>query len=417
MPMPSVPFEAEKISYRWVVLAGVWLLYFSFGMIVAAMAPLVRPIAVALDLDNGDMGFVLGAWPLVYVAAAIPCGVLLDRFGPRRALLIGVTVIAASGAVRVLATGHFSLFLAVAIFGLGGPIISVGAPKLVSLWFTARERGLAMGIYVTGSNLGAVAALSLTNSVIMPLVGQDWRMVMFCYAGFALCAGAVWFVISAHPASRAMERRIAAEPRRSQKKQFAELLHLPPVRIVLAMSVGIFFFNHGLNNWLPEILRTGGMAPAEAGYWASVPMAMGIVAALLIPKFATETRRLTILLALFLSAGVATLLLRAEAGPLLATGLVLQGTARGAMMAVAVLVLIESPGVGSRRAGLAGGMFFSAAEIGGVLGPLTIGYVSEATGSFSMPLALLTAVTVMLVLLQFRLRMASSQTQPTDGND
>ena len=159
------------------------------------------------------------------------------------------------------------------------------------------------------------------------------------------------------------------------------------------------------------------MAPAEAGYWASVPMAMGIVAALLIPKFATETRRLTILLALFLSAGVATLLLRAEAGPLLATGLVLQGTARGAMMAVAVLVLIESPGVGSRRAGLAGGMFFSAAEIGGVLGPLTIGYVSEATGSFSMPLALLTAVTVMLVLLQFRLRMASSQTQPTDGND
>ena len=101
MPMPSVPFEAEKISYRWVVLAGVWLLYFSFGMIVAAMAPLVRPIAVALDLDNGDMGFVLGAWPLVYVAAAIPCGVLLDRFGPRRALLIGVTVIAASGAVRI----------------------------------------------------------------------------------------------------------------------------------------------------------------------------------------------------------------------------------------------------------------------------------------------------------------------------
>jgi cyanate permease len=414
--MPSAPLEAEKNSYRWAILAGMWLLYFSFGVIVAAMAPLVHPIADTLGLDNADMGFVLSAWPLVYVAAAIPCGVLLDRLGPRRALLIGVAVIAASGAARGLATGHFSLFLAVAIFGLGGPIISVGAPKLVSLWFDKRERGLAMGIYVTGSNLGAVAALSLTNSAMMPLFGQDWRMVLFCYAGFALCAGAVWFAIGAHPASRAMERRIAAEPRRSQIKQFAALLRLPPVRIVLVMSVGIFFFNHGLNNWLPEILRSGGMTPAEAGYWASVPMAMGIVAALLIPKFATDTRRLAILLALFLAAGAATLLLRAEAGPLLAAGLTLQGIARGAMMAVAVLVLIESAGVGSRSAGLAGGMFFSAAEIGGVLGPLTIGYVSEATGGFSVPLALLTAVTALLVLLHFRLRAATRRMQHADGD-
>ncbi len=408
--MQTVPFEAETNSYRWAVLAGVWLLYFSFGVIVASTAPLVRPIVIALDFDNAGMGMVLGAWPLVYVAAAIPCGVILDRLGPRTALLLGVGIIAASCAARGLATSQFRLLLAVAIFGLGGPIISIGAPKLVSLWFDARERGLAMGIYVTGSNLGAVAALSLTNGVMMPLVGQDWRIVLFCYAGFAVGAGAVWLAISMHPASRAMERRIAAEPRRSQLKQFAILMRLPVVRIVLLMSIGIFFFNHGLNNWLPEILRAGGMAPARAGYWASIPMAVGIVGALLIPRLATEARRLAILLALFLAAGAATLLLRAEAGPLLATGLILQGTARGAMMAVAVLVLIEASGIGPRNMGLAGGMFFSAAEIGGVLGPLTIGFVSEATGGFSIPLALLTAVTAVLVLLLFWLRAASRAT-------
>jgi CP family cyanate transporter-like MFS transporter len=405
--MSTTLIEAGTSSYRWAVLGGMWLLYFSFGMIVASMAPLIRPIAVALGLDNGDMGFVLGAWPLVYIAMAIPCGVLLDRLGPRRALMIGVAIISASAAARGLASGHLSLLLAVAVFGLGGPIISVGAPKLVSLWFPARERGLAMGIYVTGSNLGAVAALSLTNSVLMPWAGQDWRLVLFCYAGFALCAGAVWFAVSAHPESRAMERRIAAEPRRSQLKQFATLMRIPVVRIVLLMSVGIFFFNHGLNNWLPEILRTGGMAPAAAGFWASVPMAVGIVAALLIPRYATGSRRLNVLLALFLSAGAATLMLRADAGPLLAIGLTLQGIARGAMMAVAVLVLIESAGVGKRDAGLAGGMFFSAAEIGGVLGPLTIGYVSEATGGFSIPLGLLTAITVGLATLHFWLRAAA----------
>ncbi|MBT5108970.1 MAG: MFS transporter [Rhodospirillaceae bacterium] len=409
--MSSAPIEAETTPYRWIILFGVWLLYFSFGVIAASMAPLVRPVIVALDLDNARMGVVLGAWPLVYVAAAIPCGAFLDKLGPRKALLFGVAIIAASGAARGLATSEFKLILAVAIFGLGGPVISIGAPKLVSLWFAERERGMAMGIYITGSNLGAVAALSLTNGVMMPLLGQDWRLVLFCYAGFALAAGAVWFAISAHPASRAMERRLAKEPQRPQIEQFVSLMRLPVVRIVLVMSVGIFFFNHGLNNWLPEILRTNGMAPAQAGYWASIPTGVGIVGALLIPRLAAEPRRLKILLALFMGAGVATLLLRAEAGPLLAAGLALQGIARGAMMAVAVLVLMESSGVESGNVGLAGGMFFSAAEIGGVLGPLTIGFVAEATGGFSTPLALLTVVAGALILLLFWLRMALRDTK------
>jgi MFS transporter, CP family, cyanate transporter len=402
--MQSAPFEAETNPYRWVILAGVWLLYFSFGVITASMAPLVRPIIDALSLDNARMGVVLGAWPLVYVAAAIPCGAFLDKIGPRKALFVGMGIIAASGAARGLSTSELKLIIAVAIFGFGGPIISIGAPKLVNLWFTGRDRGMAMGIYVTGSNLGAVAALSLTNGVMMPLLGQDWRLVLFCYSGFAVAAGAVWFLISAHPASQAMERRIAAEPRRPQREQFRDLLQLPAVRIVLMMSVGIFFFNHGLNNWLPEILRTGGMAPDEAGYWASIPTAVGIIGALLIPRLATEPRRLKILFGLFVAAGAATLLMRAGGGPLLALGLALQGLARGAMMAVTVLVLMESAGIRSANVGLAGGMFFSAAEIGGVLGPLTIGFVSEATGGFSTPLAMLTGVTVALIVLLYWLR-------------
>ena len=41
----------------------------------------------------------------------------------------------------------------------------------------------------------------------------------------------------------------------------ADLMRARAVRIVLLMSVGVFFFNHGLNNWLPEILRSRGMAP------------------------------------------------------------------------------------------------------------------------------------------------------------
>ncbi len=394
----------SRQGHRWVMLGGVWLLYFSFGLTVAALAPLVRVIVDELGISHGAMGSVLGAWPLVYIAAAIPCGALLDRMGPRRALAVAAVIIALSGALRGLADGYVGLFLAVAVFGLGGPLVSVGAPKVISLWFEGKERGLAMGVYITGMALGSITALSLTNSVMMPLVAGDWRSVLLLYAGVALFAGAAWLALSSHPASRAVERALAGEVRRPQREVFAELVRLPAVRIVLFMSICIFFLNHGLNNWLPEILRHRGLTAAEAGYWAAVPTAVGILGALVIPRLATPPRRLWILLLLFLAAGGATLLLHAPAGPGLAIALVLQGVARGSMMTLAILVLVEIPEVGARYAGSASGLFFSAAEVGGVLGPLTMGLTYDLTGGFSTSLILLTGVCVLLVLLLSRLR-------------
>lgn len=397
-------FAPAAHPYRWVMLAGVWLLYFCFGLIAAAMAPLVKPITEALDLSHSAMGGILGAWPLIYIASAIPCGALLDSVGARRSLFLAVVIIGLSGALRGLATGQLSLFLAVGVFGLGGPLLSVGAPKLITLWFEGKERGLAMGIYITGPALGGILALSLTNSVFMPLAGGDWRWVLFSYAGFALSCGLVWLAVSAHWTARAVERQAAAEPKRPQLQVFAELLRLRSVRIVLLISMGIFFFNHGLNNWLPEILRSGGMSAASAGYWASIPTAVGIAGALMIPRLAVPARRLAILFILLVCAGASALLLQSPAGPALAFGLALQGIARGSMMTIVVLILMETRGLAAQSRGLAGGLFFSSAEIGGVLGPLSVGFLFDATGGFSAALYLLTGVCAALVLLLARLQ-------------
>ena len=402
---PTEGFSPAAHPYRWVMLAGLWLVYFCFGMTVAALAPLVGTITGELGLSNAAMGSVLGAWPLVYIAAAIPCGAFLDRVGPRRALFLGALIIGLSGVMRGFATGHATLFVAVAIFGLGGPLVSVGAPKLISLWFEGKERGLAMGLYITGPALGGISALSLTNSVAMPLAGGDWRAVLLGYAAFVLAAGAVWLFVSSHPASREVERRLAAEPPRPQLAVFAELLRLPAVRLVLVMGVFTLFINHGLNNWLPQILRGHGMDAATAGYWASVPTAVGVFGALVIPRLAVPSRRLKILFSLMLTYAVASLLLQTTNEVTLGIGLVLQGIARGSITTVIVLSLVEMKDVGARSVGSASGLFFSAAEIGGVLGPLTMGVVSDLTGGFSAALYLLTAISIVLMLLLGRLRV------------
>jgi cyanate permease len=386
------------------MLAGVWLVYFCFGATAAAIAPLVSRITTELGLSHTQMGSILGAWQFVYIGAAIPCGALLDRLGARRALTLGAAVIAASGILRGLATDYLTLLLAVAAFGIGGPLVSVGAPKVISQWFTGRERGLAMGLYNVGQAIGTIGALLLTSSVGLALAGGNWRLVLIFYGVVALLAALGWAFISNHAASRALETRAAAEPRVPQTRVFIELLRVRALRTILFLALGTFFFGHALSNWLPEILRAGGMDIARAGMWASIPVVIGIAGALVFPRFAIPTRRMKLLAFLFTAQMLAPLLIDEGAGATLAIGLMLQGIARGSLSIIVVLVLMELREVDSQRMGAAAGMYFTAGEIGGVLGPLSIGTLYDLTGGFSAGLYCLALLCAWQLLMLARLR-------------
>lgn len=384
---------------RWFALAGVWLVYALFGMMTASVAPLLPEIRAELGAGNGQMGAILGAWPLTYVAAAIPCGILLDRVGPRIGLLAATVVIAISGLLRSVADGPTMMLLAVGVFGLGGPLISVGAPKLIASLFSGADRGMAMGIYVTGPSLGAIIMLSTANDVLVPLMG-DWRGVMVLLSAGALLSGAIWMAC----ASLARLPRVQVTPEPFDRRAVLRMVRQRDVVLVLLMAVGIFYVNHALNNWLPTILRSYGTDPARAGVLSAVPTLVGILAAITLPRFATDARRLPMLMAIVAGALVASLLLQLNAGPGLLAGLVLQGIARGTMNTIAVLILMELPSVPKDRVGIAGGVFFSAGEIGGVLGPLSFGLLRDATGAFVVPLASLTVICAVLMGLALAMR-------------
>ena len=151
------------------------------------------------------------------------------------------------------------------------------------------------------------------------------------------------------------------------------------------------------------------MSAAQAGMWAAIPTAVGIVGALLIPRYATPQRRMRVLAALFVIAGIATLALHSSDGDFVSIGLVAQGIARSAMMPIAVLLLMDSKEVGAKHMGAAGGLFFTSAEIGGVLGPLTIGIVAERSGGFSVPLYVLLFDCMLLLCVLWALRNFSGQ--------
>ena len=68
-------------------------------------------------------------------------------------------------------------------------------------------------------------------------------------------------------------------------------------------------------------------------------------------------------------------------------------------MTVAIMLLMETSGVPEKRLGLAGGLFFTSAEIGGVLGPVAFCTLAYWTGSFVVPLFVVTLAAVVVIAL------------------
>ncbi|MFU8818052.1 MAG: CynX/NimT family MFS transporter, partial [Pseudomonadales bacterium] len=346
---------------RWLILFGLWLAYAAFGVTAASLAPLVPVIQADLAMSHSAMGSVMGAWQLVYIFAAVPCGILLDRLGGRAALTVGILLVAASGFGRALATDYWALLLAVMVFGVGGPIISSGAPKIVAGIFQGSQRGLAMGIYMTGPTLGAIIALTLTHGVLLPWFDGSWRAVLSLWGAFAFMSALVWLGIAWFVGSAVdgFQQTPALEERVSSVTVIGELLGSPAVRLLLLMAVGAFLFNHGLNNWLPELLRSGGLSVVAAGYWSAFPLVVGIFGSLLIPRLATPPRRIQIIFALCVMAALVSVALQFNDPASLAVTLFLQGLVRSSLMTVLILTLMELPGIDERNRGVASGLFFS----------------------------------------------------------
>src|SRR3954465_15047583 len=72
-----------------------------------------------ITLGTADLGLLTSVYFLVFAAAQIPIGVLLDRFGPRRVQSVLLLVAAAGAGLFAMSAGLVSLSVARALIGLG----------------------------------------------------------------------------------------------------------------------------------------------------------------------------------------------------------------------------------------------------------------------------------------------------------
>ena len=393
----------ERSPARWLMLALVWLLYACFGLTQGSIPPLVGPVVEDLGMTYGQMGVVLGIWQLVYIGTSSPLGTLVDRWGVRRSMGLGLLLILLSLALRGLAVDFWTLLLAVALFGVGGPIISIGSPKVVALWFQGRERGLAAGAYTTGPIAGNAVAL-LTAAGVRTLTGT-WRGIAPVYGGFLLAVMAAWGLLAREAHASSDQPEESPTTRVPGRQVLWRLLGIGNVRTVLLLSVGAFLLNHGLGAWLPTVLQEGGMSLSEAGQWAAAGTAAGVAGLLMMPVLGRRGARVPALAALFAVTAASNVGLVTLGGPALIAAVLLSNVTRGPMMPLLMLVLMETPGVGAAFMGAAAGLFFATAEIGGFGGPFLLGVLRDATGALTSGVLALAGVAAAMALAVPLLRL------------
>src|SRR5437763_13132567 len=107
---------------------------------------------------NSDFAKVVIAFRLAYTIGQSVAGRFLDRAGTRRGLSIAVLWYSVAAILTSLATGLRSFCVFRFLLGAGEAANWPGATKVVSEWFPARERGLAVALFDSGSAVGAAIA-------------------------------------------------------------------------------------------------------------------------------------------------------------------------------------------------------------------------------------------------------------------
>ena len=139
------------------------------------------------------------------------------------------------------------------------------------------------------------------------------------------------------------------------------------------------------------------MTAEQAGRWMAAAMFPAIVGHLVLRYVARYGYRGPVLFVLLGLSAVTTGSLAFLTGPALVAALLFGTMVRLPTLQIITLVLMETKGVGAARIGLAAGLFFTVAEVGGFSGPLMLGIIRDATGSLEAGvIALAIAVGVLM---------------------
>lgn len=225
-------------------LSAVYLISQFLRNSVGVIAPdLEREFALSAE----SLSALSGVFFFSFALAQIPLGVIIDRYGPRAAML-GSLVLAAGGCVMfAMAEEVWALIAARVLMGLGCSSFFMGPLTIYARWFSPERFSTLTGIQLGLGTLGTlIATAPLAYSV--DLVG--WRGTFLLVAGLAVVIGAVAALVIRDDPPGAPMRVVAAVSLTSAIAGVAAVWKVPGVFRLLAMHcVGYSAFATLIGLW------------------------------------------------------------------------------------------------------------------------------------------------------------------------
>lgn len=167
-------------TYRWVILGVLWLTLLVSYFDRVAIAAALPFMAVDLGLTPSVMGLVSGALLLSYTLVQVPAGYLADRFGQRRIIAAAILWWTVFSVLTGAVTESVLALLAVRfLMGAGEGFHPPPPWRILANWFAPGRRALPLALMLTALTLGP----ALAPSIALPIVsGWGWRWVFFVTA-------------------------------------------------------------------------------------------------------------------------------------------------------------------------------------------------------------------------------------------
>ena len=155
-------------------IALLWLAGIDLRLTLLAVPPVIPLIHRDLHLNESGIAALSNLPVLVLAGSSVFGALLTTRLGARRAMVVGLWVIALASALRGFGPSIAMLFAATLVMGVGIAMIQPAFPSLARAWFGART-ALGTGIWANGLLCGEAISASLTIPFILPLVGGSWE--------------------------------------------------------------------------------------------------------------------------------------------------------------------------------------------------------------------------------------------------
>jgi MFS family permease len=334
-------------------------------MLFAALTPLLPHFAHSLHLSKTGAGALVGAYAAGALIGGLPGGAAAARLGPRRAVLVGLTLMGLASLGFAFANGFWELAAARLLQGCGSGFTWAGA----FAWLLAAAPRERRGELI-GSAMGAAVFGALFGPVIGAAAALAGRGVVFsALAGLAVVLGAWSFRIESVPPERPSTAAVARAVRDRVFVGGLALMALP------ALLFGV------LSTLAPLHLAAAGWGAAAIGAVWLVGAALEAGLSPLTGRFLDRRGAyLPVQIALTLGVGV-SVALALGLRPLVYVPLVVLAAGAYGVLFVPAFTLIAS---GAERSGLPQGMAFglmnAAWALGALVGPAVGGAIASASG-------------------------------------